>query len=226
MEHQNNKLMNKETKDAFVKSSNELSTEAVEKRKSINKRIYLFGCLPIGVLLVVALVFGVMSREDNSNKTEEEKVEVDTLYKNRYIPGLAPVDVYLNMEKEGFTTKKQLSEEGNLWTSHKQYEGLDCKVHTFSDNIDSVVSVSATAMLDIYQKSPESAKFLLLFVASLPYDGANPQEAQKWVLENYNKHQASMVIGGVKFMILAPTDAVRGLRIEKESVGDVSPLEL
>lgn len=215
--------MDKETKDAWLKSSNELSPEASTKRKSINQKIFLFGCLPVGLFFVIALLFGIFAGGDIPGQKEEK--ETDTLSENaRYIPGIKPADIYLDLEQQGFTTEKSMNPEfGNLWTSLKQYEGLDCRVNTFSPNTQDVVSVSAYVTIDRFQKSPESAKFLILRLASLPYDGGNPKEAQQWVEKNFNNHQATMIMGEVQFMMLAPSDGMRGIYIGTEYSADSVP---
>lgn len=61
--------MDKSTKEAWTGNSKNLSPEAQEKRKSINKKIFKFGCLPIIGLFVIIMVIGVFSSDDNSSKT-------------------------------------------------------------------------------------------------------------------------------------------------------------
>lgn len=215
--------MDKETKDAWLKSNNELSPEASERRKSINKKILLFGCLPVGLFCAIALLVGIFSGGETSGQKDE--IATETLSEDaKYIPGIKPADIYLDLEQQGFTTEKSMNPEfGNLWTSLKQYEGLDCRVNTFSPNTQAVVSVSAYVTIDRFQKSPESAKFLILRLASLPYEGGNPKEAQQWVEKNFNNHQATMIMGGVQFMMLAPSDIVRGIYIGTEYSTDSIP---
>ena len=49
--------MDKTTKEAWMGKKNELSPEAMEKRKATNKKILKFGCLPILIILIlIALI--------------------------------------------------------------------------------------------------------------------------------------------------------------------------
>lgn len=60
--------MNKTTKDALKGNSKNLSPEAMEKRKSINKKILKFGCLPIIGILVIITVIGLLV-DSNTDET-------------------------------------------------------------------------------------------------------------------------------------------------------------
>lgn len=153
-------------------------------------------------------------------QTEIAKDEQQTVTKSddssKYINGLAPVDVYLNMEKQGFKTEKQLSGEyGNSWTSTKSYAGIDYRVETYSSNINNVESVQGTAMIDVTQKEIIAAQQFFIFLSSLPYDNADPQKAGQWIKDNYNKDKATTTIGDAKFTMYAPSIALRMIRIEK-----------
>lgn len=92
----------------------------------------------------------------------------DSTDPSKYIKGLAPVDVYLNIEKQGFTTDKQLGEEhGNSWTSTKNYAGIDYKVETYSSNIDNVESVRGTAIIDVTQKQIIATQQFFFFLCHM-----------------------------------------------------------
>lgn len=205
-------MMDKTTKDAWTGKRKELSPEAMEKRKAMNKKIIKFGCLPILLLLILVAIIP-KGGSDDAKKADESTVSTES---TNNISGLAPVDVYLNLEKQGFKTKKQLGGEyGNLWTSTQSYDGMDISVETFSYNTNSVVSVQASVMVDVNYKNIIAGKQFMRYISSLPYDNSKPDDAVKWVDENYDKDKASTEIGGVRFTIYAPSVAVRMLRIEK-----------
>ena len=131
------------------------------------------------------------------------------------IKGLMPADVYLNMEKTGFETNKNLtSNAGCTWENTKTIDGVEYRVVTFSSDINSVESVSANAMA-LPPKNASDAKQFLKFISSLPYNGSNAQEAGEWVDENFNSDKAEKVIGSAKFTIYAPSEFARMIRIEK-----------
>lgn len=205
--------MDKSTKEAWTGKKAELSPEALEKRKEINKKIFKFGCLPIIGLFVLIAIFSKSSSDDSSKGNSTATTSNET---QKFIKGLNPVDVYLNMEKQGFTTDKQLGGEyGNIWTNTKSYAGIDYKVETFSSNIKNVESVRATAMIDVTAKKIIATKQFFQFVATLPYENAKPEEAASWVDKNFDNDKATTTIGSAKFTIYAPSVAVRMLTIER-----------
>ena len=206
--------MDKTTKDAWLGNKESLSPEALEKRRRINKKIMLFGCLPIILFICVALFFTFTSGDEpTSASPNSEATEAPTDV--RYIPGLSPTDVYPNLEKQGFSTEKTFNPEyGNLWTSTHSVIGMDYRVQTFSYNIKNVVSVRATATVDGNGKEIVASKQFFQYISTLPYENANPEQAAKWVDENFNNHHATIQIGSVTFMMMAPTRYLRSLLIE------------
>lgn len=210
--------MDKTTKDAWLGKRESLSPEALEKRGNINKKLMLFGCLPILLLIAVALFFGITGEEPTSSspKAEGSQEQLHT----QYIPGLSPTDVYLNLEKEGFSTEDSFnSEYGNLWTSKRSVAGINYTVETFSYNVDNVVSVKATAMVDVNGKDIVATNHFFQFVSTLPYTNANPEQAASWVTKNFNHDKAATQIGGVAFTMFAPSQYVRMLQIEVMHTG-------
>lgn len=205
-------MMDKTTKEALTGKGKELSTEALEKRKAMNKKIIKFGCLPILLLLILIAIIPKGGSDDAKKADATTAVEES----NKHISGLAPADMYLNLEKKGFQTKKELGGEyGNSWTSTQSYEGMDLMVETFSFDTETVITISATAMVDVSIKKIEASKQFMKYIATMPYDNAKPEEAAKWVDENFNNDKASTVISGVRFTMYAPSGAARMLNIEK-----------
>ena len=84
----------------------------------------------------------------------------------------------------------------------------------FSYSTKNVVSISATAMIDINEKDIVATKQFFQFISTLPYDNANPKLAASWVDKNFNNNKATTTIGGVTFTMLAPTQFVRMLLVE------------
>ena len=175
----------------------------------------------IGIILISIIVLSWLV---SSNETETKKPVITGSSKNKdsapteivkaksqLIPGLMPVDVYLNMEKQGFTTEHIFDTENNFyeWTCKHSVEGLDFRVEVSGNKVDNVNFVRATAMIDPAFKKSEAAMPFIKFVSSLPYEGSIPTKAVQWVEENFNTHQAKTTIGGVKFEIFAPTVGAR-----------------
>lgn len=205
--------MDTTTKEAWLGNRNSLSPEALAKRRQINKKVMLFGCLPVLLFMVVALFFAFSEGEStpSSPKTEASEGRKDI----QYIPGLSPADVYLNLEQREFKTEKSFnSEYGNLWTSTHSVVGIDFRVVVFSYNVENVVSVQASAMVDPKEKKIVATKQFFQLVSTLPYENASPEQAASWVDKNFDNDKATTEIGGVTFTIIAPTQYVRMLLID------------
>ena len=138
---------------------------------------------------------------------------------NVTIPGLLPVDVYLNMEKNGFKTSKDLGGEyGNSWKCTSTEAGLDYTVEIFSHGSSTVETVSATArVIDVQSKNISATQQFIVYVSSLPYEGSDPIKVAKWIDTNFNIDKASITISKVKYTIYAPSKYVRMLSIERET---------
>ena len=131
------------------------------------------------------------------------------------IKGLMPVDVYLNMEKQGFSTKKTFnSEYGNSWDNVKNENGISYSVNTFSMDMNSVESIKATAIVSPPKKI-EATKDFFKFVSSIPYDNSEPQKVINWLDSNFNNDKSSIIIGTAEFTIYNPSKLTRMLTIKK-----------
>jgi len=64
--------MDKSTKEAWTGGKN-MSPEAMEKRKAINKKILKFGCLPIVLLFGLIMIIGIFS--DDTEETKSASIE-------------------------------------------------------------------------------------------------------------------------------------------------------
>ncbi|NDW11257.1 hypothetical protein [Dysgonomonas sp. 520] len=172
------------------------------------QRILVIAIAIIFILLIIAII------APKSTPTDQESQVTENIEK--YINGLEPADVYLNMEQQGFETQYLPNEFGSLWISSKKVQGIDFRVEIYSSNRKNLESVRATAMIDITQKDIQSTQQFLLYVASIPYDSSNYEAVAKWLKDNFNNDKASIVVSGVRFTISAPTKMVRILNIEKE----------
>lgn len=157
--------------------------------------------------IILFLIGAIASSNDNDSSETSD---------SNYINGLAPVDVYQNLENQGFTTDKQLGGEyGNTWTSTNAVDGIEYRVETFSSNHSNVENVRATALIDLSRKKLIAAQQFFVFISSLPYDNADPIKAGQWVRDNYDNDNATTIIGDAKFTIYTPSEASRVLLIEK-----------
>jgi hypothetical protein len=132
------------------------------------------------------------------------------------LKGLMPIDVYSKMEKRGFTTKySDLADDGDLWMNEKKVDGNEYQVTYGSSgkSKSSIESVEGWVMIDPRGKISSTMPFFI-FIASLPYEGSNPKQAEKWIKNNFNKKRATTKIGEAKITIVAPSIWVRMMTIE------------
>lgn len=61
--------MSDSTKEAWTGGKN-ISPEAMEKRKKINKKIFKFGCLPIIILFGLIMIIAILSDEESPAETQ------------------------------------------------------------------------------------------------------------------------------------------------------------
>lgn len=123
--------MDKLTKEALSNGKN-LSPEAMERRKSINKKILKFGCLPILGLFAFIIIIGLFSEESTDSKTD--LIEFND-----------PLQIGMDSIKS-LVGQKVPKENWNIWGAPKTLEGTNNKywvAYLDSANI-SFVSLKAT----------------------------------------------------------------------------------
>ncbi len=168
----------------------------------------------LGCFILVSLLFSC--GEGNTNYSSKAESS-DKLTDSKAILGLMPVDVYLNMEKQGFTTKKTFSVDfGNTWESKLEVGGVEYTVSVFSTKSDTVESITATARLIDLSKNILETKQFLKYVCSVPYSNSNPSLIAAWIDTNFSNDKVGTTIGGVHFEIFSPSKYVRMMIIEKE----------
>jgi len=152
-------------------------------------------------------------KESSPKKKESKSTNRES---SKYIKGLMPVDVYLNMDKRGFNTEffpEGKEKLGHMWISKLTDAGIEYEVGIWTMDANKVQTIDATAMCFPPKKIIASLQFIQ-YVSSLPYDNSQPQKAVKWVSDNFNKDKATTTIGGVKFTLYVPSNYVRMLMIE------------
>lgn len=112
------------------------------------------------------------------------------------IPGLVAANIYGNLENRGFTCERDSTSEGFVATC-RDAQGNDAIARGTGPTGISLVTATALGT-----GGDEESGAFLGFVASVPYDGAEPDSATAWVEENVGKN-AETVFGGAKFRLIA-----------------------
>lgn len=190
-----------------------------EKQKTSKKKLILY---VIGVLLILAIIGQFAPKEDSKKeilteskkKDEKESIAKDGLYD--YINGMTPAAIYEQLKTKGFTIDKDFGNGSTLTVYCKKKEGLDdISVRISSEGASQIVEV--VAMYINMSSSPDNtselSKPILLYIASIPYEGSNPEGAKKWVEEHLDK-SGETIIGGIKYSFtVSENKRARVLRI-------------
>jgi hypothetical protein len=115
------------------------------------------------------------------------------------IPGLSPVDVYGNLENQGFEVNKDIGTDGCFWTCTK-YDALigQYSVRVYGDTPLTVKDVQASYTNFSEEDTDEAANEFLGYISTLPFKGSIPDEAKAWVKTNIGKN-GLIQYGGVNF---------------------------
>lgn len=130
--------MDEITKQAWTGRKN-MSPEAIEKRKKINKKILKFGCLPI--VLLYGLIMIIVFFSDDSEKKQTSSIET-TEFSDPLKIGLDSVKAFIGKSLPNDMTEK--------WGTPKTLEGTNNKywvVHFDSANISFVLNKSTDKVL-------------------------------------------------------------------------------
>jgi hypothetical protein len=122
-------------------------------------------------------------------------------------------DIKVNLERRfAMTCHGPDAGQGGLvaWTCTKTAGEVMLRVDFFGTSPLMIEAVTALAL----RVEAESARSFLGFVATLPYDGAQPDRARTWVGEHIATG-GEMMIGVVRFT-LSHSDSTYLLRMERE----------
>ena len=119
------------------------------------------------------------------------------------IPGLTPQDVYLNLENRGFRCSEPelMGPENDVrWTCERQEAKGKYLVEINSKDANSVRLLKAWVISHEPARADALAEDFLGYVAKVPYEGAQPEEAKAWVEHNVGS-KASAEFGGVSYTL-------------------------
>jgi hypothetical protein len=119
------------------------------------------------------------------------------------IPGLTPQDVYLNLENKGFKcSEPELMgpEDDVRWTCERHEAKGEYMVEINSKDANSVRLLKAWVISHEPAHTDALAEDFLGYVARVPYEGAQPDEAKEWVEQSVGR-KASAEFGGVSYTL-------------------------
>ena len=131
------------------------------------------------------------------------------------LPGLSPVNVTVNLEGQKFTCTQV--KKGVLYyerTCIKGVPSVNLLQVVISGREPFIVDFIETSVLQYTDPDNKIATELLSFMATMPYDGATPEEAKAWVettipgLSGKPDDAQEMTFGGVKYVLSGPPTAL------------------
>jgi hypothetical protein len=131
------------------------------------------------------------------------------------LPGLSPVNVTVNLEGQKFTCTQV--KKGAVYyerTCIKGVPSVNLLQVVISGREPFVVDFIEASVLQYTDPDNKIATELLSFMATMPYDGATPEDARKWVertiptLSGKPDDTQEMVFGGVKYVLYGPPTAL------------------
>lgn len=119
------------------------------------------------------------------------------------IPGLTNADIKLNLQDRGFDCSgPELTGDTATWSCTRTSGLADLTVRYWGPSPTVVEGVDAQS---IFADDQLAAEFLG-FIATLPYDGADPVAARDWVQARIGQAK-STTIGGARFTLGGPENA-------------------
>jgi len=156
-------------------------------------------------------------------KSEKIRKEVRSTHKSKTcnyggddlptIPSLVAADVYLNFENKGFKIDKQIKNEYTSILCTLSERKIKYTVDIEGCSPTELIEITAL-VLDYSGNNLKETTAFFGYVATLQYEGAEPEKARQWVRENIDKDGAEITIGSVKFNINFKTRNSKALTLQ------------
>ena len=161
------------------------------------------------VIAILGLSTSACSNNDNSKKTENSITQTMTS-EEKYLKGISAASLYEPLKQKGFKIDKQIGGDAIFVDCDRSFSGFTEHVRIAGDEPSKIIEIKASYTNYSAGKTNNLATEFLGFIATLPYDNANPEQAKKWVQENISKNSKTD-IGGVTFEIIANSKNIRTL---------------
>lgn len=168
-------------------------------KKPIYKRWWFW---VLAVLFLIAILPGGDDSEGADQGSEPTTTDVSDA--SKFIPGITAADVKLNFTDRGFTCDgpRMTNDEdlGSfvLYSCELKTDEYELLVEFDGESVTDVLSVQGTVLNFSNRTLEDVASEFIGYVATLPYEGSNPEEARAWAQQNIGV-KAETEIGGVKF---------------------------
>lgn len=131
------------------------------------------------------------------------------------IPGLHPATVARSLEPHGFRLVEPIQRDGSFWTEYRLGRNGATYVVTLRGPTIHTVDQIVARIEEPREPDVNSGKVafdFLAFMATVPFEGADPLAHRRWV--EYRIHGGSKVMAGVRFTVVSePAPRVRMLTL-------------
>lgn len=125
------------------------------------------------------------------------------------LPGIAAVDVYGNLKKQGMKCSGPKVTSGrSSWTCRGTTGFVELYAYTAGTGATRISIVQASVAGTLAKPTQGTPRDYLAFVATLPYDGSKPAGARSWVARNFTKAHAVTRIGPAVFELWGKAKSV------------------
>ena len=158
---------------------------------------------------MVALTLTNYSCSSTDSSTKESALSAQT---ENYIKDISAATLYNPLEQKGFKIDKQIGADVIFVDCDRSMSDFSEHVRISGDEPSKINEIRASYTNYSTGNINELAKPFLSFVATLPYESANPQQAQKWIEANISKN-TKLEINGVIFELIGNSKNIRTLII-------------
>jgi hypothetical protein len=169
-------------------------------------------CALLVLLSMVPTVMPPQAGAPQNAAAQADPLNAATTDKN-VISGLQAVDVYLNLTNKGFEKKGPRKLVDMIETTCESVEAFGTlHVSIVGPSVGPVSYVVASGTNTSREQTGALMADFFGYIATIPYDDAEPENAKRWVIENINRN-AQRRFGSAQFEIIANAERARILKI-------------
>jgi hypothetical protein len=163
--------------------------------------------------VLTGLIFLVYSCSCNNNSDKQKESMGQTESNNgKYIKNFYAAYLYDPLQKKGFKIDKQIESDAIFINCDRTMSEFGEHVRISGDDYSKIIEIRASYANYSTGKINNLAKSFLGFIATMPYENANPEQARKWVEDNISKN-SKIDINGVTFEIIGNSKNIRTLLV-------------
>lgn len=166
----------------------------------------------VSIVTLVSILLASCGPSEESDKATYSS-STSTSSNEKYIPGIAAVDIHGNLTSRGFELKSNINTTLSSWTCTDKQADREYEVIVYGKGPTKITKIEATALNYSNKDTGEIAKDFFGFIASVPYDKAAPSQAKEWAMNNVS-NSIRTTIGTVKFEIFANPNSPRARILE------------